>query len=305
MCIGKGGGAWRRRSTSRRCTTPTSSPGSRSRRRICAPAGLPRSMSKTSPRSSRAWHGASVSSLENRLEVLILHLLKWDHQPDQRANRWRASVAEQRSRIRRLLQRQPVPAADVGRGGARRCIRRRSSRRRSRPSSARPHSRQRYPTPSSRSSSASCRRASCPSNDVPKEAPMTEHQTLTVRLHPDDNVVTARIDLLPKTAVGGEHVTCAARIPAGHKVATRPHRGRRADQEIQPDHRLRDRGDRARRSTSTPTMSRCATSPATTRSAPMRGRPPTCPKTGARASRASCATTARRARATSSACSRP
>jgi altronate hydrolase len=50
---------------------------------------------------------------------------------------------------------------------------------------------------------------------------MTEHQTLTVRLHPDDNVVTARIDLLPKTAVGGEHVTCEARIPAGHKVATR------------------------------------------------------------------------------------
>ena len=50
---------------------------------------------------------------------------------------------------------------------------------------------------------------------------MTLHQTLTVRLHPDDNVVTARIDLLPKTAVGAEHVTCEARIPAGHKVATR------------------------------------------------------------------------------------
>jgi Domain of unknown function DUF29 len=41
--------------------------------------------------------------LGNRLEVLILHLLKWDHQPDQRANRWRATVAEQRRRIRRLL----------------------------------------------------------------------------------------------------------------------------------------------------------------------------------------------------------
>jgi hypothetical protein len=45
--------------------------------------------------------------LGNRLEVLILHLLKWDHQPDQRANRWRASVAEQRARIRRLLQDSP------------------------------------------------------------------------------------------------------------------------------------------------------------------------------------------------------
>ena len=45
--------------------------------------------------------------LENRLEVLILHLLKWDHQPDQRSDRWRASVAEQRARIRRLLRDSP------------------------------------------------------------------------------------------------------------------------------------------------------------------------------------------------------
>lgn len=46
--------------------------------------------------------------LENRLEVLILHLLKWDHQPDQRSNRWRATVAEQRARIRRLLRDSPT-----------------------------------------------------------------------------------------------------------------------------------------------------------------------------------------------------
>jgi hypothetical protein len=45
--------------------------------------------------------------LENRLEVVILHLLKWDHQPDQRSNRWRATVAEQRGRIRRLLRDSP------------------------------------------------------------------------------------------------------------------------------------------------------------------------------------------------------
>jgi len=45
--------------------------------------------------------------LVNRLETLILHLLKWDHQPDQRSNRWRASVAEQRRRIRRLLKESP------------------------------------------------------------------------------------------------------------------------------------------------------------------------------------------------------
>jgi hypothetical protein len=45
--------------------------------------------------------------LRNRLEVLVAHLLKWDHQPAQRSNRWRASVAEQRTRIRRLLQDSP------------------------------------------------------------------------------------------------------------------------------------------------------------------------------------------------------
>ena len=193
----------------------------------------------------------------------------------------------------------------AGRWRRERSTRRRSSRRRSRPQlseTAFPGNATLFPRADLRARAAGGRAARA---TVPKEAPMTPHQTLTVRLHPDDNVVTARIDLLAKTAVGGEQVTCAARIPAGHKVATRPHRGRRADQEIQPDHRLRDRGDRARRSTSTPTMSRCATSPATTRSAPMRGRPPMCPKTGARASRAFFATTARRARATSSACCRP
>ncbi|HUH01958.1 MAG TPA: DUF29 domain-containing protein [Kofleriaceae bacterium] len=51
--------------------------------------------------------------LENCLEVLILHLLEWDHQPDQRSNRWRASVEEQRSRIRRLLRDSPSLKREV------------------------------------------------------------------------------------------------------------------------------------------------------------------------------------------------
>jgi hypothetical protein len=51
--------------------------------------------------------------LANRLEVLILHLLKWDHQPDQRANRWRATVQEQRTRIRRLLRDSPSLKREV------------------------------------------------------------------------------------------------------------------------------------------------------------------------------------------------
>jgi Domain of unknown function DUF29 len=51
--------------------------------------------------------------LGNRLEVLILHLLKWDHQPQQRANRWRATVAEQRRRIHRLLLDSPSLKQEV------------------------------------------------------------------------------------------------------------------------------------------------------------------------------------------------
>ena len=43
---------------------------------------------------------------------------------------------------------------------------------------------------------------------------------LTIRLNPNDNVVVARLDILPGTMVEG--VAATQRIPAGHKVATRP-----------------------------------------------------------------------------------
>jgi Domain of unknown function DUF29 len=51
--------------------------------------------------------------LANRLEVLIHHLLKWDHQPHQRANGWRATIEEQRTRIRRLLRDSPSLKPEV------------------------------------------------------------------------------------------------------------------------------------------------------------------------------------------------
>ena len=50
---------------------------------------------------------------------------------------------------------------------------------------------------------------------------MTEQQ-LTVRLHENDNVVTARVDILPETPIPGEDVVSLRRIPAGHKLAVRP-----------------------------------------------------------------------------------
>ncbi len=49
---------------------------------------------------------------------------------------------------------------------------------------------------------------------------MTDKQ-LTVRLHSEDNVVTARVDIMPETPIPGENVFSKRRIPAGHKVATR------------------------------------------------------------------------------------
>src|SRR3546814_5156750 len=49
----------------------------------------------------------------------------------------------------------------------------------------------------------------------------TDSARLTIRLNANDNVVTARAELLPGTAVPGEAVTVAQPIPSGHKVATR------------------------------------------------------------------------------------
>ncbi|HET8729046.1 MAG TPA: DUF29 domain-containing protein [Alphaproteobacteria bacterium] len=45
--------------------------------------------------------------IDRRLEVLIQHLLKWQFQPQRRSNSWKASIAEQRIRIARVLRRSP------------------------------------------------------------------------------------------------------------------------------------------------------------------------------------------------------
>ncbi|MGP1397961.1 MAG: UxaA family hydrolase [Inquilinaceae bacterium] len=55
------------------------------------------------------------------------------------------------------------------------------------------------------------------------EAPLQNPQqikAITVRLHAQDNVVVARLALLPETGIPGEGVVCRVQIPAGHKVAT-------------------------------------------------------------------------------------
>ena len=47
--------------------------------------------------------------VESRLEVLIMHLLKWQYQPKKRltGRSWRATIAEQRRRLRRRLRDMP------------------------------------------------------------------------------------------------------------------------------------------------------------------------------------------------------
>jgi hypothetical protein len=45
--------------------------------------------------------------LESALRVLLLHFLKWDHQPTHRSRSWVSSVREQRKRIARVLRKNP------------------------------------------------------------------------------------------------------------------------------------------------------------------------------------------------------
>src|SRR5437868_14602986 len=39
------------------------------------------------------------NKLESALQVLLLHMLKWDHQPERRGRSWWASITEQRLRL--------------------------------------------------------------------------------------------------------------------------------------------------------------------------------------------------------------
>ena len=50
-----------------------------------------------------------ISSLENRLITLIMHLLKWQLQPEARgnSNSWEATIKQQRLKIKRLIKNMP------------------------------------------------------------------------------------------------------------------------------------------------------------------------------------------------------
>ena len=46
-------------------------------------------------------------SLESNLVVILLHLLKWQYQPELRSGSWKGSIAEHRRRIRKALKDSP------------------------------------------------------------------------------------------------------------------------------------------------------------------------------------------------------
>ena len=50
---------------------------------------------------------------------------------------------------------------------------------------------------------------------------MLTRTSLTIRLHPNDDVVIARTQLVGGTLIADENVNVAGLVPPGHKVATR------------------------------------------------------------------------------------
>jgi hypothetical protein len=50
---------------------------------------------------------AEKRELESRLEVLLMHLLKWQFQPDLRSRSWRLTIKEQRLRLQKHLTENP------------------------------------------------------------------------------------------------------------------------------------------------------------------------------------------------------
>lgn len=51
--------------------------------------------------------GAQYDQLESALRVLLMHMLKWDQQPEMRTPSWIYSIAEQRRRYARLIKKNP------------------------------------------------------------------------------------------------------------------------------------------------------------------------------------------------------
>jgi hypothetical protein len=51
--------------------------------------------------------------LESRLEILIIHLLKWQFQPSLRSRSWQLTIKEQRLRLEKLVEKNPSLQPDL------------------------------------------------------------------------------------------------------------------------------------------------------------------------------------------------
>jgi hypothetical protein len=52
--------------------------------------------------------------LESALEVLLMHMLKWDHQPERRSRSWLLTISEQRKRTLKQLRKNPSLKPRIG-----------------------------------------------------------------------------------------------------------------------------------------------------------------------------------------------
>ena len=52
--------------------------------------------------------------LQSALRVILLHLLKWDHQPVRRSRSWWSSITVQRNQVRRALDKNPGLKPQIG-----------------------------------------------------------------------------------------------------------------------------------------------------------------------------------------------
>ena len=51
--------------------------------------------------------GSQRRELKHRLEILLMHMLKWDAQPRRRSRSWQSTIVDQRARIEDLLEQSP------------------------------------------------------------------------------------------------------------------------------------------------------------------------------------------------------
>jgi hypothetical protein len=56
---------------------------------------------------------AQYDKLESALRVLLMHMLKWDHQPERRGRSWEATIRTQRKAVQRVLRKNPSLKASL------------------------------------------------------------------------------------------------------------------------------------------------------------------------------------------------